>query len=597
MSGNPIILVRGFDPLRGSARDPFTGYNDGTSYIKTTDVSRDFKGFVISFLQDEHHRYYDTVNMIRFHESRERPHKELGFGYEWSIFSKTVPDLKERLLKMEQTATDGFHRSRTFWVFNYYAGLSEELSRKRDVRTIPYFALELDRYIRQVHALTGNRKVNIIAHSMGGVILRHLIQRRIGNKLEAQKWINKIITLGSPLAGITYLDRGLLDLVAERFQSDELKAMDPDYMSQPVERLKQNQKLESLTLTHEGRKVRHDYGLATAGRSKAQRIDSLSSLSEKYFDPASWYCVVGTDPGSYAMAFGKAGEWLRGRGGDGLVQTENAYFRNSPHTFIHKCHGGYDSLISSRASYEAATRFLFGTHRIRLRLLSDGSRVTPFNEHCQYFLSVGVKVRGLDYFLYQRHRDGMNTFDMYRPGRRGNWLTNRGTFDSRTHPDGVVIFDGYLDKARSVALAPGESGEGASLSGGRLPLSVVFRLDLGINAENEPRKLLFWEIGHSDMDIFREQLYIEYTNAEMQDVQSRYGKIVWYRSSGDVLEGSRDAEAPGDSQEFRSAGESFRAYPVRKRADDNFYYCDLVLDGERYRSFSGKLRIEIENLA
>src|SRR5690606_24999093 len=123
----PIILVRGFDPLRASARDPFTGYNDGTSYIKVTDDSRDFKGFVISFLQDEKHRYFDTVNMLRFHESRETPHPNLGVNpeWEWCCFSQTSPDLKQRLKKMEKNSEIGFSRDRTFWVFNYYAGLSE----------------------------------------------------------------------------------------------------------------------------------------------------------------------------------------------------------------------------------------------------------------------------------------------------------------------------------------------------------------------------------------------------------------------------------------------------------------------------------------
>ena len=35
---------------------------------------------------------------------------------------------------------------------------------------------------------------------------------------------------------------------------------------------------------------------------------------------------------------------------------------------MHKCHGGVDSLVTSREAFEIATRFFFGNIRARLRL-------------------------------------------------------------------------------------------------------------------------------------------------------------------------------------------------------------------------------------
>ena len=44
-------------------------------------------------------------------------------------------------------------------------------------------------------------KVNIVAHSMGGLIVREAIQRPTGRG-EAAEAINKIVTLGTPHRGI-----------------------------------------------------------------------------------------------------------------------------------------------------------------------------------------------------------------------------------------------------------------------------------------------------------------------------------------------------------------------------------------------------------
>ena len=47
-------------------------------------------------------------------------------------------------------------------------------------------------------------KVNIIAHSMGGLIVREAVQRPFRQKRGRRRYINKIVTLGTPHQGISF---------------------------------------------------------------------------------------------------------------------------------------------------------------------------------------------------------------------------------------------------------------------------------------------------------------------------------------------------------------------------------------------------------
>ena len=87
--------------------------------------------------------------------------------------------------------------------------------------------------------------------------------------------------------------------------------------------------------------------------------------------------VVGTNYRTYSVG---ASSWLNrlfsvsGEGGpcynrsDGLVKQAYAQIPGAHRTFVHKCHGGHDSLVTSREAYEIATRFFFGNVRARLSL-------------------------------------------------------------------------------------------------------------------------------------------------------------------------------------------------------------------------------------
>ena len=99
----------------------------------------------------------------------------------------------------------------TVWVFRYY-DLND--------RTFAIYGEALVRLIQFIQALLRDQaradpeqaeippKVNIIAHSMGGLIVREAIQRAYprltGRADAADQAINKIVTLGTPHKGISF---------------------------------------------------------------------------------------------------------------------------------------------------------------------------------------------------------------------------------------------------------------------------------------------------------------------------------------------------------------------------------------------------------
>ena len=122
----------------------------------------------------------------------------------------------------------------TVWVFRYY-DLND--------RTFAVYGEALVRLIQFIQALLQIKqradpahrdsplKVNIVAHSMGGLIVRDAIQRAYprltGRADAADQAINKIVTLGTPHKGISFqLIRELRWLGIEA--EDELKHFNPN---------------------------------------------------------------------------------------------------------------------------------------------------------------------------------------------------------------------------------------------------------------------------------------------------------------------------------------------------------------------------------
>jgi hypothetical protein len=145
---------------------------------------------------------------------------------------------------------------------------------------------------------------------------------------------------------------------------------------------------------------------------------------DKHFDPRRVLTVVGTNYRTYDNRVSSGLNRLFSAGGefgplynrsDGLVKQSCAQLPGAPRTFVHKCHGGEDSLVTSREAYEIASRFFFGDVLVRLRLINAEVKhgADPLGGS-EFFIGVSIKARDVDFELFHQSRDAENCYGPYR---------------------------------------------------------------------------------------------------------------------------------------------------------------------------------------
>jgi PGAP1-like protein len=319
-------------------------------------------------------------------------------------------------LRLLQSEGDPFC---TVWVFRYY-DLND--------RTFAVYGEALVRLIQFIQALLRIQgradpehratplKVNIVAHSMGGLIVREAIQRAFptltGRGDAADQAINKIVTLGTPHKGISFqLIRELrwLGIDAE----EEFEHFNPN-------------------------------------RQKDPENDAAWVNFHQHFPLERLLTVVGTNYRSYGVRSSTWANRLFAVGGeygpnynrsDGLVKQTYAQIDGAPRTFVHKCHGGFDSLITSRETYEIATRFFNGNVRARLRLI-EGKIKRGFDwiGKSEFFFGVSIKPRRVDFELFHQSKEAENCYGPFHTGDLSDGDPAFAWADDRR-----LIWEGYLD--------------------------------------------------------------------------------------------------------------------------------------------------------
>lgn len=457
----PIILVRGFGGLsvEDERRIAYQGFNDGTVYPQKRGENYIYEGMVLRFLKSDW-TYQDATNVVGYYP---KPITEPA-----DLPDSIPPDLEDRFNQITGFLTDEggvvvdpgmmlrLLQSKTplqsLWILRYY-DLSD--------RKISLYGQALVRLIELVSNLLGGRegspvKVNVIAHSMGGLIVREAIQKTYpAMRRHADEHINKVVTLGTPHRGIAFqVVRHWLALEA----SDELEHFSPDFQSDEknavsYRRLGEFFPLERF-LTVVGTNYR-TYGVTAS----------------------SWMNRLFSEPGEFGMNYNRS---------DGLVKQSAAQIDGAPRTFVHKCHGGVDSLVTARESFEIATRFFFGNVRARLRLLTaEVLRGKDLFGKSEFFFGVSVKPRRVDFELFHQSAEAENCYgpfsrtDLGDPGAEFQWAG-----------PGRMIWEGYLDVRKIL--------ENQKL----MHKDMVFRLDFYVGERD------VFGIGFSDNVIFRQQYYI-----------------------------------------------------------------------------------------
>ncbi len=450
----PLILIRGFGGFNtdDEKRVAYQGFNNGTVYPQKRGENYIYEGLILRLMKSSW-RYHDATNVVGYYANKVTepaliPEALKHFNPEFFSGDKVVID-PAMALHLLKTIEDLRH---TFWVFRYY-DLND--------RTFETYGQALVRLIDFIRELAVDKegskpKVNIIAHSMGGLLVREAVQCTYpDSSRKAEDYINKIVTLGTPHQGVTFqIFKDWIGIQAEKefehfspeFQADENNRASYKHFQEhfPVERL----------LTVVGTNYR-SYSIT----------------------PAIMLNRVFSAGGEYGPNYNRS---------DGLVKQAFAQIPGAPRTFVHKCHGGIDSLITARESFEVATRFFFGNVQVRLRLVQGKiTRGQDLFGKSEFFLGVSIKPRRVDFELFHQSAEAENC---YGPFRQADLSDRNIAFPWAD--DNKLIWEGYLDTALII--------NDASIT----TKDMVMRLDFYVGERD------IFGIGFSDNLIFHKHYYI-----------------------------------------------------------------------------------------
>ncbi|MDN5764849.1 MAG: hypothetical protein L0H96_08345 [Humibacillus sp.] len=244
-------------------------------------------------------------------------------------------------------------------------------------------AADLYTLILLVRKRTGAPKVILVAHSMGGLVARCMMQKVCeGDDADGQPRhraadiVAKLFTFGTPHGGIVTLSGAANTLMADLGPAGS-DIFAPEKM----------------------------YGLLTPGtqfgdlppQNDDQRWDPRVIPSE-VFDVDNVFCIVGTDPADYGPS-----RLIVGPKSDGLVRIENAYVKGAHRAFIYKSHSGAYGEVNSEEAYQNLQRFLFGRWAVSVALadLANAARSAD-SSGVSWQADMKLTIRGLPVVISQQ---------------------------------------------------------------------------------------------------------------------------------------------------------------------------------------------------
>jgi pimeloyl-ACP methyl ester carboxylesterase len=398
----PIVYVRGFaggtSGIDSATDDPFYGFNAGATHVRVDGDGKpqfyQFEGPLVRLIEDEDYR-------VVVHGSQQQ--------YLASVQPGTQP-------------------VRSIWIYRFYDAAADTFGAAAAPYSLPVAAKGLLNFADLVRSKTGAEKVWLVAHSMGGLICRSMIQKVCPDAgRRASDVVDKFFTFATPHNGIAFSIAGLNIAVpelapfgAQIFNRDVMYG----YLT-PESALK-----------------------ATPDRPDGWDAHDLAGS----FDPARVFCLIGTNAADYGLVSKAVGPKS-----DGLVQIDNAYVRRANRSFVHRSHSGTYGEVNSEEGYQNLRRFLFGTRRAMAELV-DAQLPPPTDPNVTdiWQAEVRVSVRGLPVLMSEQ------TAAHHCPIELGSVA-------------GANAGNGGGSGANDDAVSPGTGP--AVAAGAAVPLAAVFLLD------------------------------------------------------------------------------------------------------------------------
>lgn len=325
---HPIIYVRGYamtpNEIDETTADPFCGFNLGsTVYRAVPDKTRQPRKFI-----------FESPVIRLASEFKYQDVYEDGYDIldpEW------IADKDNKLT------------SRSIIIFRYYDEASRLLGLGK-TPSIEVFSQKLGELIIKVRDLVCANPDNgitldafrcyLVAHSMGGLVCRGLLQNPKNDKKKAVQYVDKLFTYATPHDGIEMAGINIPTWLSLADMNNFNRAEIARYLD-----------------------IQDIY----------KKTKSVAWIPENSFPSDKVFCMVGTNRMDYEVAMG-ASRTFSGHGSDGLVRIENATLKGlkadgtesqpCAKAFTYRAHSGYFGIVNSEEAYQNLTRFLFGDVRV-----------------------------------------------------------------------------------------------------------------------------------------------------------------------------------------------------------------------------------------
>ncbi|HZD02678.1 MAG TPA: hypothetical protein VFA46_21550 [Actinomycetes bacterium] len=354
----PIVYVRGFagdtSGINRVVADPFYGFNEGSTHVR---VGGDGEP---TFYQFE-------SPLLRLH---------LDEGYEILVDGGQMAYLDSH----DKVAAN------SIWIHRFYDVSASTWGEKPQDYSLERAAEDLLRLIEKLQAKTGAPRVDLVAHSMGGLICRCLIQKIIPDQRPgrtALDFVDKFFTYATPHGGIVFdVGFGLLERLRDAFGVQGADIFGPRRMYQYLTPAAQ-----------------HDENGPPDGWKAEEMPDGEGSFPKDRI-----FCLIGTNPENYDVAMGLSSA-IVGVKSDGLVQIEKAYVPGARHAFVHRSHSGPYGVVNSEEGYQNLRRFLFGDLQVQADLVGHRQPLDTARDDLVWQAELRLSIRGISIVMHEQTAD------------------------------------------------------------------------------------------------------------------------------------------------------------------------------------------------